>query len=313
LFSVAALCLAMAISSLIDGVPGRAVFALLFGALPGWLAVQAVRNYLHPPDTRENVVAKPAADASSASGPAGPVYRSAVRRAPDLLAAYGDALPTLPLPQLDRRPGRELGVRLSKTGGQGWALVLVGLFAMVWNACGWSAAIGGGEQGPGSSPLVWLFPASGALLLLITFLQFGAWLGARRAPVVELSREPLSPGDEFDVFVWQSGPVFVRSYRLRLICVERVTYRSGKSSTTEERVVYDRPLFEQDLFTVPRFVGWKRTSGAAIPEQAMHSFEASNNTVEWRLVVNAVLDGWPDFEQSYALRVLPLPPGWAAR
>jgi hypothetical protein len=39
----------------------------------------------------------------------------------------------------------------------------------------------------------------------------------------------------------------------------------------------------------------------------MHSFEAPHNAVEWRLAVRAVLDGWPDLEESYALRILPAP------
>jgi hypothetical protein len=297
----------VAVGAGIKGEPSGIFFGLLFGGFPGWFAVRSIRNYLRPPDARSNVIAKPAADPDEHAS-TGLAYRTTARARFDLLAAYGGALESLPVPRVERTPGQHLELRLSRTGRQGLTTVFVALFAVVWNAVAWPVAIGSFGANSGFAAIFpWLFAAVGLLIVLVAFLQFGTWLGARRAPVVELSREPLAPGDAFEVLVWQRGPVRVTSYELRLICEERVSWTVGDSTNSEAATVFDRALFEEGAFAVSRLDGWKRSVSAAIPELAMHSFKAPHNDVEWRLVVKAALDGWPDFEESYALRVLPAP------
>ncbi len=39
----------------------------------------------------------------------------------------------------------------------------------------------------------------------------------------------------------------------------------------------------------------------------MHSFNASNNKIVWKLIVRAKVSRWPDPKDEYEITVLPMP------
>ena len=43
-----------------------------------------------------------------------------------------------------------------------------------------------------------------------------------------------------------------------------------------------------------------------IPADAMHSFSSENNAVQWRIVVRALPDRWPEFTRVFPVVVLPV-------
>ena len=47
----------------------------------------------------------------------------------------------------------------------------------------------------------------------------------------------------------------------------------------------------------------------AIPEFTMHSFEATNNKIEWFLKVHGNIKKWPDVSDEFSIQVLPLEAG----
>lgn len=43
-----------------------------------------------------------------------------------------------------------------------------------------------------------------------------------------------------------------------------------------------------------------------IPTDVMHTFEASHNKITWHLVVGGDIPRWPDVNDEYPLRLLPM-------
>jgi hypothetical protein len=43
----------------------------------------------------------------------------------------------------------------------------------------------------------------------------------------------------------------------------------------------------------------------AIPSEAMHTFIADNNKLQWFVRVHVDIVDWPDLEENYEIRVMP--------
>src|SRR4051812_21972416 len=71
-----------------------------------------------------------------------------------------------------------------------------------------------------------------ALLLLLSFLRQLAAVGIKET-IVELSTEPLQPGQTAKICVIQPGPAKLRSLRANLLCFDtrRLTARNSGAST----------------------------------------------------------------------------------
>jgi len=129
-----------------------------------------------------------------------------------------------------------------------------------------------------------------------------AW---RRPIVVELSADPVCPGETVQGLVRfkKGGPL--SSIHVALVCEERATYRQGSSSTTATEQVVDVSVYEAtDLQRVGP--GDVFEFEVQIPEDAMHSFTGGNNEIRWELRVRRVFP--PDHEHTgeYLFDVYPI-------
>ncbi|NRA58026.1 MAG: hypothetical protein HRU13_07930 [Phycisphaerales bacterium] len=131
---------------------------------------------------------------------------------------------------------------------------------------------------------------------------FRAW---RRPIVVELSADPVCPGETVQGLVRFKKGGALSSIHVSLVCQERATYRQGSSSTTATEEVVDVPVFEA--------TGLQRVGpgdvfefDVPIPEDAMHSFTGGNNEIRWELRVRRVFP--PDHEHTgeYLFDVYPI-------
>lgn len=133
------------------------------------------------------------------------------------------------------------------------------------------------------------------------------------AVVVELSRQAVPIGGSAELR-WRipgaSGKV--ERVTITLIGEESATYTRGTDTVTDTEVFYEHVLVGGENETgVPayRSPGRLSDSGDAmvlIPQDTMHSFEAMNNKIVWRLEVRAEVPRWPDPKDKYPFTVLPM-------
>jgi hypothetical protein len=219
--------------------------------------------------------------------------------------------PTIPdvRPFVDS-PGTTLAYRLPVESAEAWSLAALSLLTIVTNLS--AAALVWISLGNSSSPTSdWLFGGVAAACALAGLAALYRW--ARRLSVhsavgpttIEISAQPLIPGESYDLFVSQGGRLSIRSYRVELICEEVATYHQGTDSRTESKVILTRSVLSAtDVETRPDAPLDLRAK-LTIPAQAMHSFATPHNHVNWRLCVSAEFERWQSLQRSFPVIVYP--------
>jgi len=137
---------------------------------------------------------------------------------------------------------------------------------------------------------------------------------AARSPVrVELDRHPLVPGEAFAGTVLFKRPRPLERLVVALVCDEEVRYRQGTDTRTEEHRVHDEVLLERgaamDDGGVPGPAGAVAVPRvdfeAALPADAMHSFEAQHNELRWAIEVRRTFPGTSEVKEPVAMQVYP--------
>jgi hypothetical protein len=82
---------------------------------------------------------------------------------------------------------------------------------------------------------------------------------------------------------------------------EEATYRRGTTSHTDKQVFATFDLVEQ-VAPVSAVGG---SAKVTIPARSMHSFEAPNNKIVWRVRVRGDIRNWPDSDDEFPLSVAP--------
>ncbi|MEO1236612.1 MAG: DUF3592 domain-containing protein [Planctomycetota bacterium] len=86
--------------------------------------------------------------------------------------------------------------------------------------------------------------------------------------------------------------------------VERASYTRGTDHITEEHVFFSETFHEE---TVGRHDPMPRDGEAefVFPEDTMHSFDARNNKIRWRLKLHGDIPRWPDVKDEVEIAVVP--------
>lgn len=214
--------------------------------------------------------------------------------------AYALALPTLPLRRIPEIAGRTLARALRvEDRGAGWFLLF---FSFFWNAMTF-AGVAAGLASDKLGILLFMVPFVLAGVV-VTVLALHKLLGQRKVASVELSAEPAFAGDEVELFVSQPGPAAINRFKATLRCMERATYKVGTATRTETHTVFEEPIFEEGPFTVARSLPWERRATMRLPSRP-HSFKSDNNEIVWTVRFEADIDRWPDYDESFEVRVLP--------
>ena len=149
-----------------------------------------------------------------------------------------------------------------------------------------------------------VFSAVGLLLFVSGGLKLLA--GTKlAAPSVTLSVSPLLLKESFSGELIQQvkSEAEINSVTVTLICREWVQYRQGTNTRTATHVVH---TVNQTL-DVPRRVSPPDSIRGdfefQIPEDSMHSFEASDNRIDWLIKVHTDVANWPDYKSEFKLSV----------
>ncbi len=187
--------------------------------------------------------------------------------------------------------------------------IMIMLIALFWNGITWAAVIGIMSDGPSGGEFLLILVFLGVFVLIglvllgasvHTFLRMFLVGGT----TVEITKEPLLPGDSAQYFIVQSGDFQITELVVMLECIEQARYRQGSSTTTVEDKVLELELArEQNVQARDRLPCHE--GRFEIPPEAMHSFKASHNSIVWRLVVTMDIPNKPDVEDEFEFRVAP--------
>jgi len=219
----------------------------------------------------------------------------------------------LAVPEVPTGPGVVLDHRLERTdmtpGCQFGCAVLAALF---WNGilsiflwrliADWNRM--GGFKWFNVAFLV-PFVLVGIVLILAVLGSALKWLvSSLIGPIdVEVSTHPLVPGGSSRIHVAQRGLVALKRVELQLICTEAATYLAGTSTSTATKEVVRHPIGAPDENPTG---GLPLELDFTVPADAMHSFEAPNNKINWTLRVTARFFGFA-LRDDYRLAMVPPP------
>ncbi len=215
---------------------------------------------------------------------------------------------------LTNSPGTRLKYRLPIVTTHGWRLAAVTLLTIAWNGIVLALlvmAIRGSATGWTDVWLyVFLLPFLAGGLWLIYFLVRQAVIASGVGPTqLEVSDHPLFPGRYYDLLLSQTGLMTMKSLAVDLVCNEQATFRQGTDTRTHTCRVFQKRIFDRYGFDIPQGQSFQQQCRIEIPPDAMHSFRADHNEVQWRLVVRGEAGDWPPFVRSFPIVVYPNPAG----
>jgi hypothetical protein len=199
-------------------------------------------------------------------------------------------------------------VELRPAQGRLAKLMFLGVFALVWNGISWGIILfailpdlRGGDNGAWF-PLVFLslFALIGLVIAGAFIHQFLA-LGNPRLRLT-VNRRAFRAGETLEVEWECSGnPSRISTLTIAVEGRESATYTRGTDTTTETHVFARLTLATLDDAAAI-------LSGRArlvLPADAVATFIAPRNRIEWSLTVRGVIPRWPDISDDYPLTVLP--------
>lgn len=151
-----------------------------------------------------------------------------------------------------------------------------------------------------------LFSLAVGIWAAIGFVRQAMRLSAFGPTILEISEFPLRPGEKVGVFLFQPGRFRFKLLEVLLVCEEVATYTQGTDIQTERRQVVQERLFRHRGVQVTPKAPFETQFEFELPPGAMHSFSSSNNQIQWKIVVQTLAKGWPQFEQVFPVVVSPV-------
>jgi hypothetical protein len=234
-------------------------------------------------------------------------------KSPERMAAErpGTIAPPLPLPAIKTENGKYLPVRLKPGTPRGAETAAIGCFSIFWNTIVgvfvFNIFKSANLHGLSWFPMLFMVPfVLVGLGTLFVFLR--ALIRNMTVPetCVEISTEPLCPGETAKVRIMQAGRLSLANITVELVCEERISYTRGTDTYREQNVIFTKPLVNVTDIEVTSTQGWETTVDIAIPEGAMHSFHATHNDLVYEIRVTGVVRKLPDFKTAFPFRVVPL-------
>ncbi len=217
------------------------------------------------------------------------------------------------LPAIRAEQGRLYAARLKAGGSRAAEIGCLPILCLFWNgivSIFLLNMVSGWQRGQGDIILtLFLIPFVVVGLVLLVLLLRSILLAIRvRETVVEIEKTILVPGERVRAYIAQHGALPLNNFLVRLVCEEKITYRRGTDTYHESNTLLDQPLIETGPVTTTLTRPLEQHFELQIPADAMHSFEASNNRIVWRLNVKGEVIRWPDFNFDFTLCVAPPEP-----
>lgn len=184
----------------------------------------------------------------------------------------------------------------------------IGCFALFWNGITWS--ILGFFILPGvldGNLIDWIPLVFVSLFALVGLVMVGAFLHQLLSltnPRLDLTINSgsLRPGEWLELeWTCIGNPLRITSLVLAFEGRESATYRRGTDTVTDTHVFARMTLVTLDD-SVAMAGGRTRFQ---IPHDAVPTFMATNNKLEWRLTVRGAIPRWPDISDDYPVVILP--------
>jgi hypothetical protein len=207
-------------------------------------------------------------------------------------------------------PGTRLRYRLPIESSPGWTVLAVLVGVLVWNTAVavmlYYAVKGHLARDPDwfLTALCLPFVLGGLFLIYYLFRKLLEATGIGPT-LLEISAHPLYPGQEYQLFLSQSGRLKVNTLSLSLVCEERATYQQGTNTRTEARPVYKQEIFRREQFEIPGGMPFEAECRFQMDTGAMHSFKSEHNEIQWTLVVEGDLAGWPNYQRAFPVLIYP--------
>jgi hypothetical protein len=232
----------------------------------------------------------------------------------DIRALQAPSRPVLDaVPSVDRvvdSPGIRLAYRLPIDGSPNWRLAAMGAVCLCWNTLVVVFLQQLVEQYMGGTAN-WLIAA-----IVVPFAITGVWLLVllvREAWNVvgigttnlEVSQHPLHPGGKCDLFLIQSGQMYLRQLSVWLLCEEHAVYQEGTDTRDWVETVYRESVFSERKIRIEHGQPFETQFAVEIPTESMHSFRSVHNEVRWLLEVRGVPQRWPEFQRRFPIYVYP--------
>ena len=207
-------------------------------------------------------------------------------------------------------PGTKLAFRLPIGTSPGWVLFGWAAACLAYNGVV-SIFVYGAVAGHVGGVPDWFLT-----IFILPFAAIGIWLivlFARQLMIntgvgptmVEISDQPLYPGERYRLSLTQTGRLKIGSLRVSLVCDEEATYRHGTDTRTESQRVYQQVVLEQNRLDLKRGRSFEANCDIELPKGAMHSFKSEHNEVSWKVVVKGQVASWPDYERCFPVIVYP--------
>jgi hypothetical protein len=98
----------------------------------------------------------------------------------------------------------------------------------------------------------------------------------------------------------------VESICVRLVCEETAKYTDGTMTRTASEQVYQREILRNADVQVTEDAPLAERFSVGVPAGAMHSFQSSNNSITWKLVVEEQAAGqWSSWTREFPVVVVP--------
>ena len=69
--------------------------------------------------------------------------------------------------------------------------------------------------------------------------------------------------------------------------------------------MFQQELFRQTDFDIPPGIPFEKEVALNIPAGAMHSFKSGHNHINWTLLVESDISGWPAFKRAFPVIIYP--------
>ncbi len=219
-----------------------------------------------------------------------------------------DAWDVITAPPSPWLPVAETGPRELKAKQTPWAMFLgLLLVALFWNgivSVFVSQAIFDWRQGgqPWFLTLFMIpFVVIGIGLLLGACYYFLAMFNAK--PQMFVSSPSARPDEELRIKWVLRGRIHsLRNFSIKLVGEEWAQYRRGTSTYSDTHAFHEEEVYS----TLDHYEMESGEAAVTIPAKAMHTVQANNNKIQWKLLLHGDVPLWPDIHAEFEITVLPL-------
>ena len=220
-------------------------------------------------------------------------------------------LPNVPTgTDLNDSPGMRLTYRLPANGSPVVRVAAAAVLALLWSGT-WVVLVAVAATG-----FWWGTPRPILTFLLVPLGAISFWSGRYflrqlreaagvGATIVEISDNPLCPGDHYRLYVVQYGNLRLRRLRVMMVCEEESIFRQGTDVRTDRHVAHELIICNEKNVSIDPKGAWEREFDMLVPEEAMHSFRSPHNAVHWKIIVQGESRPWPSFCRSFPVVVHP--------